>query len=86
MLQKFFNILNRDMQEADQLAENGLMELKKKSELTIGNHKVKIDRKIAEGGYADIYRVLDASGPQSFFSNAPKQVFALKRQFIETDS
>lgn len=86
MLQKFFNILNRDMQDADQMAENGLLELKKKRELTIGVHKVKIDRKIAEGGYADIYRVIDASGSQSFFSNAPKSVFALKRQFIETNS
>ena len=73
------------MQGADQLAENGLSQLKKKKELQIGSYKVKIDRKIAEGGYADIYRVIDASGNSSFFSNdifsndSNKVVYALKR-------
>ena len=37
----------------------GLSKLSNKKTLTIGTHKVKIDRKIAEGGYADIYRVVE---------------------------
>lgn len=34
----------------------------------IGSHKIKIDRKVAEGGYADIYRVIDVTSG-SIFNN-----------------
>jgi len=41
---------------------------------------VKIDRKIAEGGFADIFRVNDTS---TFSQN---MTFALKRMFIPANS
>ena len=44
--------------------------------LQVGNYRVKIDRKIAEGGFADIFRVNDTS---TFSENMP---FALKRMYI----
>ena len=78
MLSRFFKILNVDLVEADQKAEHGLSNLKKWKELLIGSHKIKIDRKIADGGYADIYRVTDVSN-----GSVP---YALKRMFVETES
>ena len=68
--------------EADKKAESGLSNLKKKKELLIGSHKIKIDRKVAEGGYADIYRVIDVTNGSMFASTA----YALKRMFIETEA
>lgn len=50
--------------------------LTKRKNLLVGSHQIKIDRKIAEGGYADIYRVTDGS----------KTPFALKRMFVETNA
>jgi hypothetical protein len=60
MLKKFFILLNRDLLEVDQRAQSGLSKLKKRKELQIGDHRVKVERKIAEGGYADIFKVSDA--------------------------
>ena len=59
MLKAFFELLNKDQNEADQKAQVGLSKLGNKKTLSIGTHRVKIDRKIAEGGYADIYRVIE---------------------------
>lgn len=83
MLQKFFVLLNRDLVEVDQRAQSGLSKLKKRKELQIGDHRVKVDSKIAEGGYADIFKVSDAqkNGPFSLI-NTQSQEFALKRMFI----
>ena len=78
------------MKQADQKAEAGLSKLKKKRELQIGAHRVKIDRKIAEGGYADIYRVTDCNAGNlknsAFFSKMAEVPYALKRMFIEAES
>jgi hypothetical protein len=82
MLSRFFKILSMDLLDADKKAESGLSNLKKRKELLIGSHKIKIDRKIAEGGYADIYRVTDVTNG-SMFHDVP---YALKRMFIETDA
>lgn len=35
-----------------------MKKLKASKSILIGHHMVKIERKIAQGGYADIYRVL----------------------------
>ena len=90
MLSKFFKILTIDLKEADKKAEIGLSNLKKKKELLIGTHSVKIDRKIAEGGYADIYRVLDCNAGSlknsSFFSRIAEEPYALKRMFIDQNN
>ena len=64
--------------------------------MTIGSHKVKVDKKIAEGGYADVYRVVDdgVSGSGKFSGGilgfwqsreagaGPPEVFALKRMYF----
>ena len=67
----------------DQRAQSGLSKLKKRKELQIGDHRVKIESKIAEGGYADIFKVSDAerNGPFSLI-NTQSQEYALKRMFI----
>ena len=70
MLKKFFILLNRDLLEVDQRAHSGLSKLKKRKELQIGDHRVKVESKIAEGGYADIFKVSDAesNGPFSLIN------------------
>ena len=40
------------------MAFPGKPEEKKKKSILIGKHMIKIEKKIAEGGYADIYRVI----------------------------
>ena len=48
--------------------------------LKIGSHSVRIDRKLAEGGFADIFRVNDCS---TFSQNMP---YALKRMYIPAEN
>ena len=52
MLKAFFELLIKDKneREADQKAQVGLSKLCNMKILSIGTHRVKIDRKIAEGG------------------------------------
>ena len=76
MLRKFFHLLNKDLEESNNIANAGLSNLKNKKIIQVGNYKVKIDRKIAEGGFADIFRVNDVS---TFSELEP---YALKRMFI----
>jgi hypothetical protein len=66
MLTKFFDLLKQDKNliDAENKSAQGLTKLKEKKEIKIGNHMIKIDRKIAEGGYADVYRVNDCQGFQ----------------------
>ena len=61
MLSKFFELIKQDknLVESENRSAQGLKKLKEKKEIKIGNHIIKIDRKIAEGGYADVYRVYD---------------------------
>ena len=80
MISKFFKILNPFVEEDLKIANQGLSQLKGSKTLTIGNYRVKIDRKIAEGGFADIFRVNDTS---TFSDNMP---YALKRMFISDKS
>ena len=83
MLQKFFVLLNRDLVEVDQRAQSGLSKLKKRKELQIGEHRVKVEKKIAEGGYADIFKVSDAQRNGAFsLINTQSQEYALKRMFV----
>jgi hypothetical protein len=72
----FFNLLNRELEEGNRIANNGISNLKNKKMIKVGNHKVMIDRKIAEGGFADIFRVNDNS---AFADHMP---YALKRMYI----
>lgn len=76
MIKKFFDLLNRDLEPGNKIAQSGISNLKNKKTVVIGNHKVKIDRKIAEGGFADIFRVIDCS---AFNDNMP---YALKRMYV----
>lgn len=76
MLKKFFVLLNKDMEEGNKIANTGISKLKNKKVIKIGNYNVKIDRKIAEGGFADIFRVVDCS---SFSDNVP---YAVKRMYV----
>lgn len=88
LLKKFFELLNKDQSESDEKAQAGLSKLSNKKTLTIGTHKVKIDRKIAEGGYADIYRVVEVGmtiNNNQFYGYQQNQVFALKRMFISSN-
>ena len=50
MLQRFFELVNRDKNEGD-------TKLKTRKVVQVGEHSVKIERKIAQGGYGDIYQV-----------------------------
>lgn len=76
MLRKFFHLLNKDLEEGNRIANQGISNLKKQVQITVGNYRVKVDRKIAEGGFADIFRVNNAS---TFSEGEP---YALKRMFI----
>ena len=79
MLKKFLDILSKDLGDADKKAQVGLSKLKHTKEIVIGRHRVKIDQKIAEGGYADIYRVTDCN------KQSKSRVYALKRMFIQSN-
>ena len=61
MLKKFLDVLGTD-KERNKLDKEKKMakvkQLKKKKSILIGKHMIKIEKKIAEGGYADIYRVI----------------------------
>jgi len=76
MLRKFFHLLNKDLEEGNKIANQGLSNLKNKKVITIGDKTLKIDRKIAEGGFADIFRVND----QAKFSDS--MPYALKRMWV----
>ena len=43
------------------IKEKDISNLKKGAKLNVGNHSVKIDSKIAEGGYGSIYKVIDTN-------------------------
>ena len=58
--------MNRNLVEVYQRAQSGLYKLKKKKKLQIDDHRVKVDSKIAEGSYEDIFMVLDDSENGSF--------------------
>jgi len=84
MLKKFLDLLKVSQNDADQRAQMGLSKLKGRKETAIGSHRVQIDRKIAEGGYADIYKAVDCK-PTNSSTQGPK-IYALKRMFIESES
>lgn len=73
MMHKLMSLLNRDLEEVERRTTTGLSNLKNKKKITVGSHAIKIERKIAEGGYADIFMASDC---------ATRQVYALKRMFI----
>ena len=77
MLKKFLDLIGRDAGAADQKAQEGLSKLKVKREIVVGNHRVQIEKKLAEGGYADIYKVADCN------LKSKDRSYALKRMFIE---
>ena len=77
MLKKFLDIISKDMGDTDKKVQEGLSKLKVKKEIVIGTHRVQIEKKIAEGGYADIYKVIDCNLKNKEHS------YALKRMFIE---
>ena len=87
MLSKFFLLLNRDLLEADQKAQRGLSKLKQRKQIQIGDHNVVIESKIAEGGYADVFRVAEAKKTGDFsLLNTESKEYALKRMFIPADN
>lgn len=59
MLKRFFDILRKDKNEVDREEKmEKLSKLKARKSMLIGSHMIKIEKKIAQGGYADIYRVI----------------------------
>jgi hypothetical protein len=69
MLKQFFVLMDRDKQFSGD--KNCFSKLKNNKEVKVGNHTVLIEKKIAEGGYADIFRAHDSNN-----------VYALKRMFV----
>ena len=59
MMHKLMSLLNRDLEEVERRTTTGLSNLKNKKKMTVGARTVRIERKVAEGGYADIFMASD---------------------------
>ena len=82
MLRRFLEIIsiNDSKFSIDQEKKQiKLKQLKAKKSIQIGQNLIKIDRKIAEGGYADVYRVVHDNQNQNDSTTNTNPLFSMNK-------
>jgi len=64
MLREFFNSVNYELESAKKEASSALSSLKEKKQMRLGNYIITIEKRVAKGGYSNIYLVKKTSSCQ----------------------